>query len=324
MPDLPDWERCSDSLNANASDGERGERTRSGSLLIASDGLLARVNGEHAEQKLSFVDRFGPPAIQATERKFQRVYVDLFAGPGRNIDPNTGAEFDGAALRALRLRGSHDPRLSFTSAILVNKRVAEHRALASRITRLQTDTRTELPRVRAVPVLGDANIDGVEHLAALDQRSAYAFVFADPACPNHLPWSTIDAIASRAPRSTDLYVLMPLEMGILRMLPYDPMMIDPNTAALDRYFGTDEWRSIYRARACNAQSKQLRRDLVALYMQRLRRHWAYVRVMREVSRGPGHKLYRMLFCSRHPAGDRISTWEGFAAERERSQLGLFA
>ena len=59
---------------------------------IASDGLRARENGEWAVTKLLFLDRFGPTAIDATRRKHNRVFVDLFAGPGMNIDPRSEGE----------------------------------------------------------------------------------------------------------------------------------------------------------------------------------------------------------------------------------------
>ena len=55
---------------------------RSGEIVLAADGLSARINGEWAEAKLSFLDYYAPVAIDATEQKHRRVYIDLFAGPG--------------------------------------------------------------------------------------------------------------------------------------------------------------------------------------------------------------------------------------------------
>lgn len=50
----------------------------------------ARKNGEYAEEKLDFLDRFLPPALNMTASKPQRWYVDLFAGPGLSVRCKTG------------------------------------------------------------------------------------------------------------------------------------------------------------------------------------------------------------------------------------------
>src|SRR6185503_18513669 len=53
--------------------------------VIAQDGLPARDSGRWGLTKLSFLDDYCPAALQATKRKLQRCYVDLFAGPGINV-----------------------------------------------------------------------------------------------------------------------------------------------------------------------------------------------------------------------------------------------
>src|SRR6266700_3859860 len=69
--------------------------------VTAADGLLARDSGPWGLTKLSFLDSYCPAAIQATERKLQRYYVDVFAGPGVNVIRGAGAaEYEGSPVRA--------------------------------------------------------------------------------------------------------------------------------------------------------------------------------------------------------------------------------
>ena len=87
-------------------------------LVLASDGLIARNSGSWGKQKLSFIDDFGPAALEATERKIHRVYLDLFAGPGRNKDGEAGEEFVGSPVRALPMTAPEKPAIHFTDAML--------------------------------------------------------------------------------------------------------------------------------------------------------------------------------------------------------------
>src|SRR6266853_1693808 len=105
--------------------------------VMARDGLLARDSGPWGETKLSFLDHYCPAAIQATEKKLQRYYVDLFAGPGVNVVRGTAAsEFEGSPLRILRYTGQQRQDLSFTHALFINAMPRDHQALKARVDRL--------------------------------------------------------------------------------------------------------------------------------------------------------------------------------------------
>ena len=101
----------------------------------AADGLPARDSGTWARDKLSFLDDFVPPALMATRQKRQRYYIDLFAGPGRNVERGTGEEFEGSPIRALRVAGGPQGEVTFTHAIFVNKDETEHGVLEARVKR---------------------------------------------------------------------------------------------------------------------------------------------------------------------------------------------
>jgi hypothetical protein len=83
-------------------------RRRDEEYVVASDNLPARRNGAWARDKLSFLDEYLPPALQATIAKRQRYYLDLFAGPGLNVDDD-GQEFEGAAIRRARVHRAFSP-----------------------------------------------------------------------------------------------------------------------------------------------------------------------------------------------------------------------
>src|SRR5437773_4140137 len=107
-------------------------RPRADEYAMARDGLVARRNGAWAEDKLSFLNEFVPPALQATLRKPERYYVDLFAGPGINVN-DAGNEFDGAALRALTMHAQADEDIGFTHAVLVNLDIDADASLKQRV-----------------------------------------------------------------------------------------------------------------------------------------------------------------------------------------------
>ena len=124
---------------------------------VASDGLIARTSGRWAKEKLDFLDRCFPPALAATRSKIQRHYVDLFAGPGLNVDPRNGEEFSGSALRALTARSQADPRVYFTHGWLVNLEAEDHEALFARVERLFAEGRCPTARGNVRNVPDDAN-----------------------------------------------------------------------------------------------------------------------------------------------------------------------
>ncbi len=129
----------------NTPGGDRGP--------LGRDGLPVRLNGEYARVKLQFLDQYLPSALNATQRKPRRVYIDLFAGPGRNFDGL--AEFPGGALRALEATGKGSGT-AFTDAVLVNLEVTDHEALTERVQRACTSGRSRIPLERIRLLRGDA------------------------------------------------------------------------------------------------------------------------------------------------------------------------
>jgi three-Cys-motif partner protein len=236
---------------------------RSDEYLIAKDGLIARRSGAWARDKLSFLDEYLPPALQATIRKKQVVYVDLFAGPGMNID-DTGKEFEGAALRALKTHAQANADRGFSHAFLVNLDQPADAALRERTENHCADGHCLVPLTEVNFLNEDAN----EVVHAIMRRidvKAYVFVFADIEKPNQLPFDTVRALKLHGHSSVDFCVLFPDDMALRRMLPYAREKLRPNVPALNQFFGTETWLSLWERRKSEAQSPERYRALQELY-----------------------------------------------------------
>ena len=285
-------------------------------LISRFDGLRARKAGEWAHEKLSFLDEFIPAALQATgvardagkRPKLERWYIDLFAGPGRNVVEETGEEFAGSAIRALTMSAIKDSNVHFTHAVLVNKNKDDHAALAARVKQLRAEGRCPISEKNLKEPRHDANwlLGG---LMPQIHKRAYVFVFADITKPSHWPWSSVKKLRQFGHESVDFYMLFPLGMAIQRILSFNPETVEQGSDVLDSFFGTKEWRDLHDQRITDAQSPELRRRILDMYSRRLKElGWEYVYDTRDVRRKGNVGLYHMLFASNHKAGAAIAQW----------------
>ena len=119
---------------------------------LASDGLPARENGRWALEKLEFLEYYGRVALTVTRTFRTRHYLDLFAGPGMNVDMHRPAEeWEGSPLRALRLVDEAEQTVAFTHATFVNKSEEDFSALRVRIDRLYERAEARIPRGTVPP-----------------------------------------------------------------------------------------------------------------------------------------------------------------------------
>jgi len=64
---------------------------------VASDGLRARPGRIWTVEKLAYLEKYANAFTNAMRGKWEGlVYIDLLAGPGRDIDVKTKEEFDGS------------------------------------------------------------------------------------------------------------------------------------------------------------------------------------------------------------------------------------
>lgn len=286
----------------------------------AADELPARDQGDWAEQKLQFLENYQGPALGATKKKRgQTYYLDLFAGPGRNVstDGETGRrrEFSGSPIRALSVvfTGREQPT-RFGGYHFWNVGDLDHLALKERvgreIERLDGAVDSELVHLHH----GDSNLLLPATLATIPEY-AYLLVFADIEGPKDLPFSTIRRLKSRH-RSVDLYVLYPSDIGLYRPLAYDEEATRPFFDTYDAYFGTDAWQAVWRARSTEAQTSEMQRGLLQVYCSQLETLWRHVDVVATPVKA-GRRMYKMLFAYDHDAAGSIGkSAAGKAAQRE--------
>lgn len=274
-------------------------------VISKDDGIRARKSGLYALDKLSFLQEFVPPALQATTIKRERWYVDLFAGPGRNVHVRGWQEWEGSPLVALQGHSPGSQAIHFTNAVVVNKNREDFAALKERIARLRAAGLCLVPEARVDQHREDANKIIPAIMRKIHQR-AYAFVVADITAPKQLPWQSVVRLKSQGHESVDFYMLFPLHMGLNRMLPHSRDGIEQNVEILDRFFGDGGWRRIWESQRSR---HEMRRDILEFYMERLRTHgrWKHVSEVRDIRRG-GVPLYRMIFATDSDVGARISNW----------------
>lgn len=281
------------------------------------DGLIARRNGSWAREKLSFFDDYVPPAIQVTQAKFSsRYYVDLFAGPGVNIDDD-GAEFEGAALRVLKTGATAKPHVGFTNAVLVNVDELAHLALEYRVNRHCEDGRCLIPTARVKCIHRDANAAVTEIMRAIPKYS-YLLVFADIEKPNQLPFTTVQAIKAQGHTAVDFCVLFPLDMALVRMLSFNRVSVEENARALTSFLGTERWRDYLAQRRTTNDNPELYQAIQELYCEQLRGlDWKYVEETRYVHRRGNARLYKLLLATNNEVGKKLAVWSA-----NRRQMSL--
>lgn len=298
-----------------------GDATPNGYLLSRDDGLPARNQGPWARDKLKFLEQYITPALGATKRKRGHThFVDLFAGPGRNVSTDAGyhQEFDGSPIRALRaaFRGK-DGEERFGVLHFCNLTALDDWLLKQRVEQTLREHEISELRDRIKYYLVDSNEHIAKILASIPSF-AYLMVFADIEGPQDLHFETIRQLRKRHD-SVDLYVLFPVGLGRDRLLSCKPEKILDYKHIFDRYFGTMEWRSIVEERTTSSQAHEMHRRLRELYMRQLRQLWKQVDVAMRITKARHHKMYDMLFAYDHDAAGRIAK----SARRRTDELGLF-
>lgn len=290
-------------------------------ICTGSDGIRARKGGEWAKEKLDFLSYYGPVALTATAKKPERHFLDLFAGPGLNCIKNSPEEFDGSPLRAIELSSTRRPPKSFTDCWFLNLDRRDHIALEKRIDGRVKAGRSRLPRNHVHCIHGDANVEVLGILDAIQPRD-YILAFADMEAPKQCPWSTIRALREhRDHTSVDLYVLFPLDMALKRLISRNQKTVAESAHTLNAFFGNEKWRELQPHRAVNSEGSraELGRGLLDMYRNQLQSLWKYVEVVADIRRGTSHQLYKMMFASNNTAGRDIALW---AKKRTPSQMAL--
>ena len=269
-------------------------------MRLAQDGLPARVSGSWTQDKLGYVERYASAFMRAMAPKReegkwdQLIYIDPLAGPGMGVDRETGAEFEGSPLRALRVQPAFD-HLFFGD---LNAKYVE--ALKRRI------APSDLPRVTVR--VGDCHAVTREAVGRLS-RKALGLAFVDPQGFE----VTLKLFETLATRPIDILFLFPGGIGVKRNLA---KFARKRGGPLDALMGGDQWRALLHVKlvagdplsADDLASRdqpiimQCRQKMAALGFLYSDQGEPYFTNEKNV------KMYHLLFFSQHRAG--LSIWRG--------------
>ena len=260
-----------------------------------ADGLPARCVNEWSDEKLFYLRNYATIFSKGMKNKWtNRVYLDLFAGPGRYRVKPTGRFEDGSPLIALGLPFTHlffcDLSAHVTAALgqRVNKRVHDD----------------QYARV----LTGDANglVQELRRQVTNLGRETLSLAFIDPP-GTQIRFDSIRMLQDKLPM--DLLINFPLGMNINRQHWHRRAADDDE---FDAYLGTPEWR----------QAKD-GRELLVLYKEQLQT-LGYRCMDTDLTirnRRKNQRLYVLILASKHPRGDEF--WKKATHRDSAGQESLF-
>ena len=201
---------------------------------------IPAFGGPWTERKLSVVRRYLETYAQALKyKRFQRVYIDAFAGTGDRMDKRRESlplldlpEFEFVTKGSAHLALEVEPAFHrYVLIELVTRRASELLAL-----------KAEFPTRNIDIINADANDAITELCRTTNWRSARGVVFLDP-YGLQVSWDTLTAISRT--EALDAWILFPTGMGLNRLLKKDGNLPKEWEATLDRFLGTPEWRSAF-------------------------------------------------------------------------------
>ena len=280
-------------------------------LRNEADELPTRESQDYAKDKLTILKGYLARFTTAMKDKQWRAlnYIDLQAGPGKNIFDPSGDTFLGSPLLALTTR------FPFDNLHLVEMGAMEYGALETRVGASDRSANVQLYNE-------DCNVAVdriVELIKQIDQEYIHEvwpslnLAFLDPE-GLEIQWQTVEKLAGLS--RMDLIINFSTS-GITRNAGLAAANEDDTT--VDRFFGTREWRTIYDE-IRNQDSSVVRRTLIDFYLRRLK-DMGYVETVpqeKEFKNQRNVQIYTMIFASKNDLG--IKFWNGAIQEVVQPKL----
>ena len=259
-------------------------------LVDPADGLPLRDVGSWTDRKLYFLDRYMDIFAQGMRYKFdRRVYVDLFAGPGRCINRESLEIMDGSPLISLR----HP----FTDHIFVELDPDAVAALRSRTSRASGGRRINV-------IEGDCNTV-IDDVIALIPRYALVFAFVDPT-----NWQVRFETIRRLAETRRVDVLVSFFGGMMKRV----MHLDEQPR-LDAFFGSTAYRAPGERPTLSTLMEAYRGQLLSIgYVDHAARREV------TVTNSKNATMYLLAYFSKHARG--YDFWDKITAEDETGQLAM--
>lgn len=211
-----------------------------------------------------------------------RVYLELFSGPGKCVVRGSNQEDLGSPLKVI----GHE----FTKFIFTEMNIPAAQALATRLAPAPNASKAEI-------WCGDC-AEAIEHVTI--PKPALTFSFIDPTGIGHAPFSLIETLHRKT--RCDLLINIQHGMGIkMNIHQYTPDADD--TSALTRFLGHDGWKAIPQH-----NPKDFFAGVLDLYKEQLARlGFAFIGREVMISTAQGLSLYLLLYASGHQRGQEF--WE---------------
>lgn len=211
-------------------------------------GKLQSFGGEWTEQKLGMLGEYlAAYAKVMMNQRFERLYIDAFAGTGyrevASAEPDFGffapelAEdepqkfFDGSASIALRVQPAFHRYLFIERS---PRRFAELLKLTGKFPDLAD---------RMEFIQQDANCVLQNLCAGWNSKTMRGVLFLDPS-GMQVEWTTLEAVART--QAIDVWILFPLGIGVNRLLPRNGRIPDGWRTRLDRVLPGNWYDAFYR------------------------------------------------------------------------------
>ena len=264
---------------------------------VGSDGLPVLVQGPWSKDKLHFVSYFSTLFNGGMKNHWRtRAYVDLFAGPGRCIDRETGVEYDGSPLLALECR------TPFTHLFFNDIEDSFVSALMTRQERRHPDSNVEYFNL-------DCN-QAAQKIAAQLPPGALTLAFIDP-WNYELGFNSLAYLGGR--QATDLIVTF--HTTAIKRNAHQEI------AAVDDFLDDRDWKTRYWASHGDV-SRPPTLELIDTYRSRLRDRLGYTQFgdPMPIRNSNGAPFFYLLFASKHPRG--LDFWEKSSARLRSGQRQL--
>ena len=196
---------------------------------LTDDGLTNLDVGSWAERKYRLVGVYVSLFSRSMKDKWDhRVYIDLFAGPGRSRVRETTRILPASPAIALSVD------YPFTRYLFCEKVEEYVSCLRMRCERDFSDSDVKI-------IHGDCNLEVNEILAQIPPHGSnskvLSFCFADPFKVSDLQFATIEMLSTRF---VDFLILIPTGMDASRNC--SRQLHNENPTAIDAFVGTDRWR----------------------------------------------------------------------------------
>jgi three-Cys-motif partner protein len=283
---------------------ERKVRCKNGICSVAgSDGFPVMCVGKWTEEKHHYIDSYLNIFFKAMAKKWHGnlYYIDLFCGPGRSRNRDSGIEIDGSPLIALKF--------GFCKYIFVDKNLDNIKSLKSRCLNRAGSNNSEF-------IHGDCN-ERIKEVINYIPGNSLSVTLVDPFGLNFNFESYIQLTKDR---HMDLIIIFPLGMAIKRTMNKS----EKAKQKVNLFLGGNEWRTLIRDKPVSAYG----RTIIDYFKQNLTK--IGYQIPKELSAGENIivknnsniPLYHLLFVSKNQLG--TSFWNKISQYKPNGQLSIFS